>query len=162
MILPLFPTYLCYCELLWQHFPPVLLKFQLHRIYQVLHVQLGARNFGHQFSVTSKNCDVNHSLLSVTFKSQILKFIFCSRQFKIVANGKIEVNNVKPILYIDSVARNSVSRTVGTPTRRSRTEIHRARGALPHTSPYANTISTYSLFENTRSIFTKFLLKSEN
>jgi hypothetical protein len=25
IILPLFPTYLCYCELLWQHFPPVLL-----------------------------------------------------------------------------------------------------------------------------------------
>jgi hypothetical protein len=22
IILPLFPTYLCYCELLWQHFPP--------------------------------------------------------------------------------------------------------------------------------------------
>jgi hypothetical protein len=27
-------------------------------------VQLGIRNFGHNFSVTSKNCDVNHSLLS--------------------------------------------------------------------------------------------------
>jgi hypothetical protein len=35
---------------------------------------------------------------------------------KIVANGKIEVNNVKPTLhflqYIDSDARNSLSRTV--------------------------------------------------
>jgi hypothetical protein len=35
---------------------------------------------------------------------------------KIVANRKIEVNNVKPILHFltvhDSVARNSVSRTV--------------------------------------------------
>jgi hypothetical protein len=26
MILPLFPTYLCYCEL-WQHFPPVLFMY---------------------------------------------------------------------------------------------------------------------------------------
>jgi hypothetical protein len=26
-------------------------------------VQLGTRNFGHHFSVTSKNCNVNHSLL---------------------------------------------------------------------------------------------------
>jgi hypothetical protein len=32
MILPLFPTYLCYCELLWQHFPPVLLKLQLYQL----------------------------------------------------------------------------------------------------------------------------------
>jgi hypothetical protein len=31
---------------------------------------------------------------------------------KIVANSEIEVNNVKPILHIDSDARNSVSRTV--------------------------------------------------
>jgi hypothetical protein len=43
MILPFFPTYLCYCELLWQHFPPVLFKLQLYPIgieyrYQVLHV----------------------------------------------------------------------------------------------------------------------------
>jgi hypothetical protein len=27
-------------------------------------VQLGTRNFGHHFSVTSKHCNVNHSLLS--------------------------------------------------------------------------------------------------
>jgi hypothetical protein len=29
MILPLFPAFPCYCELLWQHFPPVFLKLQL-------------------------------------------------------------------------------------------------------------------------------------
>jgi hypothetical protein len=29
IILSLFPTFLCYCELLWQHFPPVFLKLQL-------------------------------------------------------------------------------------------------------------------------------------
>jgi hypothetical protein len=28
-------------------------------------VQIQTRNFGHHFFVTSKNCDVNHSLLSV-------------------------------------------------------------------------------------------------
>jgi hypothetical protein len=28
IILSFFPTYLCYGELLWQHFPPVLLKLQ--------------------------------------------------------------------------------------------------------------------------------------
>jgi hypothetical protein len=46
-----------------------------------------------------------------------------------------------------------------TPTRRSRTEILWARGALPHASPYTTlhyTISMYSLFENKRTIFTKF------
>jgi glycyl-tRNA synthetase alpha subunit len=30
VILSLFPAFLCYCELLWQHFPPVLLKRQLY------------------------------------------------------------------------------------------------------------------------------------
>jgi hypothetical protein len=29
MILPLFPAFLDYCKLLWQHFPPVFLKLQL-------------------------------------------------------------------------------------------------------------------------------------
>jgi hypothetical protein len=45
-------------------------------------VQLGTRNFGHHFSVTSKNCDVPKLLfiVNVTFKSQILEFIFCSCQ----------------------------------------------------------------------------------
>jgi hypothetical protein len=42
MILPFFQTYLCYCELLWQHFPPVLLKFQL---YQLQCTQEVARKF---------------------------------------------------------------------------------------------------------------------
>jgi hypothetical protein len=32
-------------------------------VYQELVVQLGSRNFGHHFPVTSKNYDVNHSLL---------------------------------------------------------------------------------------------------
>jgi hypothetical protein len=47
MILPLFPAFLSYCELLWQHFPRVFLKLQLCRIYQVLHVppQEVARKF---------------------------------------------------------------------------------------------------------------------
>jgi hypothetical protein len=34
----------------------------------------------------------------------------------------------------------------------------RARGALPHTSPYTNTLSVYSLFENKRTIFTHKIL----
>jgi hypothetical protein len=32
IILPLFKSYLCYCESLWQHFPPVLLKLQLYHL----------------------------------------------------------------------------------------------------------------------------------
>jgi hypothetical protein len=32
MILPLFLAFLCYCELLWQHFSPVHLKFQLYQL----------------------------------------------------------------------------------------------------------------------------------
>jgi hypothetical protein len=32
IILPPLPTYLCYCELLWQHFPPVLFKLQLYQL----------------------------------------------------------------------------------------------------------------------------------
>jgi hypothetical protein len=32
IILPVFPAYLCYCELLGQHFPPVLLKLQLYQL----------------------------------------------------------------------------------------------------------------------------------
>jgi hypothetical protein len=59
-------------------------------------------------SVTSKNCDVLISLfiVNVTFKSQTLKFIFCNvnrMSIKILANGKIEVNNIKPILHFLTV-----------------------------------------------------------
>jgi hypothetical protein len=61
MILPLLPAFLCYCELMWQHFPSVLSKFQLGP------------------NIPSLSC---------------------------------------------------------TPTRRSRTEILWAQGALPHVSPY--------------------------
>jgi hypothetical protein len=32
MIFPLFLAFLCYCELLWQHFLPVLLKLQLYQL----------------------------------------------------------------------------------------------------------------------------------
>jgi hypothetical protein len=42
--------------------------------YVTITVQLGTGNFGHHFSVTSKNCDVNHSLLS-TWHSKV-KFEF--------------------------------------------------------------------------------------
>jgi hypothetical protein len=41
MILLLFPAYLCYCELLWQHFLPVHSKLQLYHLgsnIPVLHV----------------------------------------------------------------------------------------------------------------------------
>jgi hypothetical protein len=41
MIITLFPPFLSYCELLWQHFPPGFLNFNCvncDRIYQVLHV----------------------------------------------------------------------------------------------------------------------------
>jgi hypothetical protein len=85
IILPLFKSYLCYCESLWQHFPPVLLKFQLY-------------NLG--LNIPSPSC---------------------------------------------------------TPTR-SRTEILWTRGALPHASPYANTISMYPLFENKRPFSQNFCL----
>jgi hypothetical protein len=58
-------------------------------------------------------------IINVTFKSQILKFISIHVNRMSIKLGKIEVNNVKPILhfltlhnYIDSDARNSVSRTV--------------------------------------------------
>jgi hypothetical protein len=64
MILPLFPSYLCYCELLSQYFPSVLLKLQLYQL---------------RSNIPNPSC---------------------------------------------------------TPTRRSRTEILWARGALPHVSPY--------------------------
>jgi hypothetical protein len=84
MILPVFPAYLCYCELLWQNFPRVLLKLQLYQF---------------RSNIPSPSC---------------------------------------------------------TSTRRSRTEILWAQGALPHVSLYANTTFIYSLFENKRTIFTKF------
>jgi hypothetical protein len=45
-------------------------------------------------------------IVNVTFKSQILKFIFCSRQSHVNQNRhkpKIEVNNVKPILHFLTV-----------------------------------------------------------
>jgi hypothetical protein len=61
------PAFLCYWELLWQHFLPVVLKLPLYQL---------------ESNIPSPSC---------------------------------------------------------TPTRRSRTEILWARGALPHTSPYANT-----------------------
>jgi hypothetical protein len=70
-------------------------------------VQLRTRNFGHHFSVISKNCNVNHSLLS-TWHSKVkfwnLLSVHVNRMsIKIVANGKIEVNNVKPILHFLTV-----------------------------------------------------------
>jgi hypothetical protein len=45
-------------------------------------------------------------IVNVTFKSQILKFIFCSRQSYVNQNRckrKIKVNNVKPILHFLTV-----------------------------------------------------------
>jgi hypothetical protein len=53
-------------------------------------------------SVTSKNCDVLISLFIVNVTFKTLKFIFCNvnrMSIKILANGKIEVNNIKPILH---------------------------------------------------------------
>jgi hypothetical protein len=63
-------------------------------------IQLGTRNFGHHFCVTSKNCDVNHSLLS-TWHSNV-KFW---NLFSVHGNRMsiFEVNNVKPILHFLTV-----------------------------------------------------------
>jgi hypothetical protein len=39
IILPLFPAYLCYFELLGQHFLPVLLKLQLYQLRSNIHIK---------------------------------------------------------------------------------------------------------------------------
>jgi hypothetical protein len=48
IIPPLFLAYLCYCELLWQHFQPVLLKLQLYQF------QLGSNIPSHSCTPRSR------------------------------------------------------------------------------------------------------------
>jgi hypothetical protein len=61
-------------------------------------------DFGHNFSVTSKNCDVNHSLLShcdiqkSNFEIYLL-FTSIACQSKLSQTVKLRLPNEKPILH---------------------------------------------------------------
>jgi hypothetical protein len=63
----------------------------------VRHTEFRASFFCHLKKLRCKSLFI----VNVTFKSQILKFsVHVNRMsIKIVANGKIEVNNIKPILH---------------------------------------------------------------